>query len=148
MKDLPIINVYSGLEGMKSNLEEGLQSKTTIQWVGGGGIVFENLGYSKKFIEEKLSKANIKIVQPKTKGINKKLIIFKKKNVRILPSNYSSRVAFITYGDKTIIGLVDDGDITIIKIESKEFTKGFNNYFNIIWNVAEPVYEKRKNPLH
>jgi len=97
---------------------------------------FDSLGFSKKFIEEKLSKADIKMVQAKTPEIAKKLKLFKKKNIRFLPKKYASKVGYLIYGETTAIGLIQE-EITMIKITNKEFSKGFKNYFDILWAIGK-----------
>ncbi len=130
------INIYSGIQGAKAIIEEAIQTKQTLYWVGGGLYFFDSLGFSKKFIEEKLSKADIKMVQAKTPEIAKKLKLFKKKNIRFLPKKYASKVGYLIYGETTAIGLIQE-EITMIKITNKEFSKGFKNYFDILWAIGK-----------
>ena len=135
----PQINIYSGIQGAKSIIEEAVQTKQTLYWVGGGLSFFDVLGFSRKFIEDKLSKADIKMVQVAKQDIEEKLKIFKKQNIRLLPRKYLSNIGYLIYGDKVAIGLIQEKEITMIKITSEDFSKGFKNYFDILWNMGKSV---------
>ena len=76
------------------------------------------------------------MIQAKTKNIIKKLKPFKKENIRFLPEKYSSKIGYLIYGNTVAIGLIGNNDITIIKITSKEFVKGYKNYFELLWKIA------------
>lgn len=136
---LPLINIYSGIGGVKSIIEEAIESKQTLYWVGGGLYFFDNLGFSKRFIEEKLSKANIMMVQAETKNIKEKLKIFKKENIRLLPSDASSFVGYLVYGQTVAIGLIQEDNITMIKVVNKEFSQGYKKYFDIMWDIGKKI---------
>ncbi|UZE93937.1 MAG: hypothetical protein IB618_04245 [Candidatus Pacearchaeota archaeon] len=135
----PQINVYIGVQGAKSIIEEAIQTKQTLYWVGGGLYFFDAIGYSRKFIEEKLSRTDIKIIQTATPNIKEKLKIFKKNNIKILPEKYSSKVGYLIYGNTIAIGLLQEKEMIIIKIISKEFSKGYKNYFDIMWNLGKNI---------
>lgn len=135
----PQINVYIGVQGAKSIIEEAIQTKQTLYWVGGGLYFFDVIGFSRKFIEEKLSRTNIKIIQTATPNIKEKLKIFKKNNIKILPEKYSSKVGYLIYGNTIAIGLLQEKEITIIKITDDEFSKGYKNYFDIMWNIGKNI---------
>ena len=135
----PQINIYAGVQGAKSIIEEAVQIKHTLYWVGGGLSFFDAVGFSRKFIEDKLSKTNIKIVQVAKSNIEDKLKIFKKQNIRLLPQKYLSNVGYLIYGDIVVIGLIQEKEITMIKITSEDFVKGFKNYFDIMWNIGKSI---------
>jgi len=42
------INIYSGIQGAKAIIEEAIQTKQTLYWVGGGLYFFDSLGFFKK----------------------------------------------------------------------------------------------------
>ena len=133
----PMINVYVGIQGAKSIIEEAIQTKQALYWVGGGLYFIDALGFSKKFIEEKLFTADIQMIQAESKNIREKLKIFKKNSVRLLPERYSSHVGYLIYGDVVAIGLIQDGGMTMIKVTSKEFSEGYKKYFDIMWNIGK-----------
>ncbi len=135
----PQINVYVGIQGAKSIIEEAIQTNKTLYWVGGGLYFFDAVGFSRKFIEEKLSKADIKIIQAETPNIKDKLKIFKKDNIRLLPKQYTSYVGYMIYGDVVAIGLIQEKEITMIKVTSKEFSEGYKKYFDMIWNIGKHI---------
>ena len=129
----PQITVIEGVEGGKSIIEEAGNQKGEVYWMGGGLFFFDNLGFSKNFVEEKLIKMKLKIIQPKTHGIEKKLEKFKKESYKILPSKYISKVGYVVYGNTVALGLIQEKGITTIKIVNEEFSKAFRNYFDLIW---------------
>ena len=132
-----LINVYSGIQGVKAIIEEAVQTKQTLYWVGGGLYFFDSIDFSRKFIEEKLSKADIKMIQVETPNIKEKLKIFKKTNVKLLPEKHSSNIGYIIYGDTVAIGLIQEKEMTMIKVTNKEFSKGYKNYFDILWDIGK-----------
>ena len=72
-------------------------------------------------------------------NIEDKLKIFKKQNIRLLPQKYLSNVGYLIYGDIVVIGLIQEKEITMIKITSEDFVKGFKNYFDIMWNIGKSI---------
>jgi sugar-specific transcriptional regulator TrmB len=135
----PKIDIYSGVQGAKSIIEEAIKKKHTLYWVGGGLYFFESLGFSKEFIEQKMSKANIMMVQADTKNIKEKLGSFKKENVRLLPNEYSSFVGYLIYGETVAIGLIQGKNMIMIRVNSKEFSHGYKKYFDIMWNAGRKL---------
>ncbi|MHA1721278.1 MAG: TrmB family transcriptional regulator [Promethearchaeota archaeon] len=133
----PQITIIEGIEGAKSIIEEAAKSKKQIYWMGGGLFFFDAMKFSKEFIEKKMSKMNIKIIQVRTNNIEKKLKNFKKENIKLFSKKYVSRIGYTVYENTVALGLIQKKGITTIKIVSEEFAKGFKNYFKIIWNSKE-----------
>ena len=130
----PQITIIEGVEGGKSLIEEASKTKKQIYWMGGGLFFFDKLNFSKNFVEQKMTKMNMKIIQPKTANIEEKLENFKKENMKFLPSKYVSKVGYIVFENTVALGLIQEKGIITIKIVSEEFAKGFKNYFELIWN--------------
>lgn len=133
----PQITIIEGVQGAKSIIEEATNSNKTIYWMGGGLFFFDALGFSKDFVEKKLSESKIRIIQAKTPNIEKRLKLFKKENIKLLSKKYISKIGYTVYEDTVAIGLIQEKEITTIKIVSEEFAKGFKNYFELIWNTKE-----------
>ena len=133
----PIFNIYTGKEAVKTILEDVIQQKKPACWVGGGLFFFDTLGFSKKFIKEKLSRIKIKMIQAKSKDINDRLKDSLLKNVKLLPPEYVSKTGYFVYADRVAIGAIQDNQIIVIHIIDKEFAKGFRNYFNLLWKIAK-----------
>jgi len=133
----PQITIIEGIQGGKSLIEEATKSNKTIYWMGGGLFFFDAIGFSKEFVEKRLSESKIKIIQAKTPNIEKKLKHFKKENIKLIPKKYVSKIGYIIYNDTVAIGLIQEKGIITIKIVSEEFAKGFKNYFEMIWNSKE-----------
>ena len=136
---LPKVNVFVGVEGAKAIVEEAVNSKKRIYWVGGGAFFFQALKYSRKFIEEKIKKTEIKIVQPNTSEVKSLERLTSKKNIRILPKDFVSRVGYMIYGDVVVIGIIQENEITTIQINSNDCANAFTNYFNLMWSMGKQM---------
>ena len=134
---LPIFNIYTGNEAVKTILEDVIQQKKPAYWVGGGLFFFETLGFSKTFIKEKLSKIKIKMIQAKSKDITERLKDSPFKHIKLLPPEYVSKMGYFVYSDRVAIGVIQDNQIILIHIINKEFAKGFKNYFDLLWKIAK-----------
>jgi sugar-specific transcriptional regulator TrmB len=135
----PEVNVFIGLNANKSIIEEALQTKQTIYWMGGGYFFPNVLNYSRKFIEEKIKKMNIKMIQVDRDNTNELKKIVKKANIRLLPKEYSTETGYLVYGNKVAIGIIQGTEVTTVVITSKECSKAYKHYFDIIWKVAKPI---------
>ncbi len=137
----PKIKIYSGENAGMSLLEEVIKEKGEKYWIGGGTIFFDRMAYSRKFIEEKVKEMDYKAVQPKY-FLNKITKYTKSKNVRILPKEFKSNQGIMLFGNKVGIGIIQETDITIIVIESKESFEAFKKYFNVLWNLGKKITQK------
>jgi len=135
----PKVYVFVGLEGAKAVVEESFKSRRKIYWVGGGVFFFQALRFSRKFVEEKVKKMNIKIVQPDTSEAKDLKKITKKENIRVLPKDFVSRVGYMIYGDVVVIGIIQKDEVTTIQILSKDCAKAFTNYFNVMWSMGKSL---------
>jgi HTH-type transcriptional regulator, sugar sensing transcriptional regulator len=131
------ITIIEGIEGAKSIIEEAAKTKKQIYWMGGGLFFFDAMKFSKEFIEKKMTKMNIKIIQAKSPNIETKLKNFKKENIKLVSKKYVSKIGYTVYKDTVALGLIQEKGITTIKIVSEDFAKGFRNYFDIVWNSKE-----------
>jgi sugar-specific transcriptional regulator TrmB len=130
------IDILMGKQGIKTILENAIETNQTVYWIGGGLHLVENFKFS-KYIQEKFSKLNIKLLQPKTKEISKRLRFFTKIEYRFLPEKFSSSVGFIIYENKLIIGKLDENEIISIIINGKEFADTFRIYFKMLWDIGQ-----------
>jgi sugar-specific transcriptional regulator TrmB len=134
------ISVYEDVSGMKSLIEEINESKSEICWIGAGGFIFDLFGYSKNLLMKKLQSLKIRMIHPDNKKFRNWKKELKNASIRTLSKNsITSTLAFGVIEDKVIFGTIEDKNCTIIRIKSKEFAKGFKNYFEIMWMVAKPM---------
>ena len=132
----PKINIFIGVNGAKALIEKVIESKKDLFWVGGGAHLFEILGFSRNFIEKKLSKIKIKTIQPKTIQ-TKNLKFIKKGNITFLPESFASKTGYLVCGDIVIIGIIQDKDIVSIEIDSKDCAETYLKYFEVMWEQAK-----------
>ena len=130
------IDILMGKQGIKAILEDAIRSGKEVCWIGGGLHLVKSFNFS-KHIQEKFSKLNIKLLQPKTKDIDNRIKFFQKIKYRFLPKSFSSSVGFMIYDDKLIIGKLDENEIVSIYIKGKEFTETFKIYFNMLWDISK-----------
>ncbi len=133
----PLISVFIGIQGAKSIIEDALTSKKDACWVGGGYFFGDTLKFSKKFIEQKFKKMNLKIIQAETNKTNEIKKFVKKENLRILPKEFVSKTGYLIYGNKTAIGIIGKNEITTILIENEDCAKTFKNYFDMLWKLGK-----------
>lgn len=133
--DKPEINIFIGLKGAKTLIEKAINSNKELLWVGGGAHLFELLGFSRNFIEKKLSKIKIKTIQPKTTQTHN-LKFIKKENIKYLPKSFTSKTGYLVYDNIVMIGIIHDKEITTIEINSKECSETYTKYFNSLWALS------------
>jgi len=129
------IEILIGKQGIKTILEDAIENNEEVYWIGGGLHLVESFKFS-KYIQAKFTKLKIKLLQPKTKEINKRLKFFEKIEYKFLPKIFSSSVGLIIYNDKLIIGKLDENEIISIFIRGKEFADTFKIYFNMLWDIS------------
>ncbi len=138
----PRINVYVGLDSAKAIIEEAFKTKKPLYWMGGGYFFSKALKYSKDFVEGKIKKMNIKIIQADREDVKGLIKLVKKSNMRIIPKEFISRVGYLVFGNKVAIGIIQEKEITTILIEDLECAKAFKNYFNLIWKIGGSIKSK------
>lgn len=129
-------DILIGKRGIKTIIEDAIETNETIFWVGGGLHIVESFRFS-KYIQEKFFKLNIKLLQPKTDEVIHRLNFFKDIEVKFLPKSFSSSVGFVIYGDKIVVGKIDEHEIISIIIKGKEFAETFKIYFDVLWSVSK-----------
>jgi len=131
------IEVYKGKEGLKTILQYCLKEKKSIFILGFRGAVARQV----QFFYPHFQKQRIKL------GIERKILadydmkdspLLQEKltTYRLIPKGYHSPSGMWIYGNKTIIFLPTE-ELYMILIKSKEVTKLYRNYFDILWNVTK-----------
>lgn len=126
------INIYEGVEGLRSISKIWLKHKELLSF-GGTGRVFETL-YESEVIAKKAQKDKIKV----------KLIINDEKlhpkfleypNIEVKKVSANAEATTCTFGDYVSIHLLKDKPI-IILIKNKDIAQSYRNYFNFMWDKA------------
>jgi len=129
-------NFYKGTQGLKTVLEDQLQSGTgEILILGASPLAYEILEFYFKWFDIKRKKKKIKsrIIFNKT---DKKIKV-PYSEIRYLPKKYSSPLAINIYGDKVAIILWSKEDPFAIVIKNKQISEGYKKYFELTWKMAK-----------
>ena len=125
-------NFYTGKEGLKNIFEDQLNYKE-IMILGASPKAQEVLQFYFNFYDKKR----------KTKKIKMRIIAQDRKIKRIplaeikyLPAKYQNPVSVNIYGDKTAIILWAKQPLAIL-IKNSEISKGYKNYFELMWKIAK-----------
>ncbi len=125
-------NFYKGKEGLKTILEDQLNSKE-IMILGASPKAYDILQFYFKWYDKKRKDKKIKI---KIITSDRKIKRIPLAEIRYLPEKYSNPVALNIYGDKTAIILWASQPLAIL-IKNKEISEGYKKYFEIMWKIAK-----------
>ena len=128
------VEIYEGLEGMKSIFEEIRKTKE-LRVLNATGLIFENLKFSAKHIVKDIEKQKVKIIAvPSMKKTP--MIKFKKMEIKYLPKEAENYATTFIYGGKTIIMTLKDKPF-LIKIENEEICDGYKKDFEVLWKASK-----------
>jgi len=136
--------IYKGKEGLKTILQDTLNSKEVYN-LGGSGLGETVLPYSVYHYYDKLNKKriNYKILAVNTELAKKqfsKLTKYKNVKIRFLPKSIKNLMSILVYGDKVAIipitPMIESKPI-IILIKSKETADSYREYFKWIWEITK-----------
>ncbi|MFH1500605.1 MAG: helix-turn-helix domain-containing protein [archaeon] len=127
-------NFYKGKEGLKTVFEDQLKCKE-ILILGASPKAYEILKFYTKWYDKARKEKKIK-ARIIAEDRNVKRIPLAE--IRYLPEKYSNPVAVNIYGDKVAIILWESSKPMAIVIKSEEISKGYKNYFELMWKVAKP----------
>jgi len=138
-KDEPTIEVYKGLEGLKTVLDDVLDEGKDYFILGYTG---EASKMGKHWFTHWM-KRRIKMGITRTvlfpyewRGRKETMLALTKK--RFLPMGYITPVSTFVYGnDKVLIFLPTKEDFTGIIIKSREIWEAYKNTFNALWKIAK-----------
>ena len=140
----PKIEVYEGVEGMKTILNDILRTEKKELIVYGSSkssfdimpLFMEN--WHLRRIKQKLK---VRIIYSQTEDTERRVREFKQTlklmDVRYLPTEASTPTSNLIYGDKIamIVLLKDEPYATLI--DSKELKENYKDYFEKIWKIAK-----------
>lgn len=125
-------NFYKGKEGLKTVFEEQLKSKEVLI-LGASPKAYEVLQFYFKWYDKTRKEKKIKVRIIAHERRIKRLPLAE---IRYLPEKYSNPVSVNIYEDKTAIILWAEKPLAIV-IKNKEITKGYKNYFELLWRIAK-----------
>ncbi len=125
-------NFYKGKEGLKTVFEDQLNSKE-ILILGASPKAYEILQFYFHWYDKKRKAKKIK---SRIIATDKKIKRIPLAKIKYLPQKYENPVAVNIYQDKTAIILWAAEPIAIV-IKNKELTKGYKNYFELMWKIAK-----------
>jgi sugar-specific transcriptional regulator TrmB len=134
--------VYTGLKGIKNIFKDMLQIGKDFICFGGEGElskyfpIYVNtfvLNCKKRNMKYKMIYSNCMREERPLKIQHKNKI----SEIRFISDNYNFPFAIYVYGETTAI-IIWKSQIAI-QIKSKDTTKGFRNYFNVIWNASKSI---------
>lgn len=125
-------NFYKGKEGLKTVFEEQLNSKEVLI-LGASPKAYEVLKFYFRWYDKTRKEKKIKVRIIAHERRIKRLPLAE---IRYLPEKYSNPVSLNIYEDKTAIILWAEKPLAIV-IKNKEITKGYKNYFELLWRIAK-----------
>lgn len=123
---------FKGREGLKQVFEDQLNEKE-ILILGARENASEILNFYVKWYNKKRKKRKI---VTKVIAHSRKAFKMWDADIRYLPEKYASPLAINIYGNKTAIILWSKNPLAIV-INQKEITKGYKNYFDLLWKIAK-----------
>jgi sugar-specific transcriptional regulator TrmB len=139
VKQEPTIEVYKGIEGLKTSLNDILDEGKDYYIIGYTGEAAKRTKHwfphwTRRRIRAKLRRH---ILFPHNFR-EKKETLLPLTRKRFLPKGYVTPVSTFMYGrDKVLIFLPTKEDFTGIIIKSKEVWEAYRNTFDILWNISK-----------
>lgn len=140
----PKIEVYEGVEGMKTILNDVLRiEKKELIVYGSSKSSFEVIpvfmeNWHNRRIKQKL---NVRIIYNETNETKKRIKEFKQTlklmNVKYLPIEVLTPTATLIYGNKIALTVWLKNEPYVTLIESKELREIYKEYFEAIWKIAK-----------
>jgi sugar-specific transcriptional regulator TrmB len=130
-------NFYKGKQGLKTVFEDQIETGEEILVLGASTLAYDILKYYFKWFDKNRVKSKIKtkiIFNTKDRKENLKIPL---SEIKYLPDKYTSPLAINIYGDKVAIILWSKENPIAIVIKNKEISKGYENYFKLMWKTAK-----------
>lgn len=129
----PQVELFKGLDAVKTLLYDMEKTKDVIYWLGGGFKILENLDINKEKLIKNLSSLNLKIIQPKPdEDLFSKY--FSNSNIKFVNNKYSTGVAFFVYDDTVITGNIIHDDFFVIRMIDPSIAQAYKNIFDMLWD--------------
>lgn len=129
------IHSFKGLAGIKTILQEMLNSKTEILDFGAEYKIKEFLPYDYSKWDKKRTKKKLKMKI--VANIKIKPIAIPLTEIRYVPSKLHSSVSTYIFDNKVALIMWVENPLGIL-IEHKAVYESYKNYFQYFWNIAKP----------
>jgi sugar-specific transcriptional regulator TrmB len=125
------VEVYEGLEGMKSIFDEIRKSKELFV-INATGKIFENLIYSAHHILKDITfNSHPKVIAVQSMK-NTELARYKPMEVKYLPKEAENKATTFIFEGKVIIQVLKDKPF-LIRIENRDIYEGYKKDFDVLW---------------
>lgn len=132
----PQVEVFKGLDAVKTLLYDMQETDEGIRWLGGGFKLLENLTVHKKKIARTLATLSLKIIQPKPEQ-DVFTEYFSESEIRFVNHGYATGVAFFIYGDTVITGSIIHDDFFVIRTQDAAIAQAYKNIFEMLWKASK-----------
>ncbi|MCX6707386.1 MAG: hypothetical protein NT001_04580 [Candidatus Woesearchaeota archaeon] len=130
--------IYGGKEGLKTLLDDMLNERKTIYYLGYSGITKQILPYFYIHWHKRRAKLKIKRkIISKEQMRDNEAVKLPLTEVKFLPDSYNIPISTMIYGDKMWVLIPSDNDHISLLIESKKLSQSFINYFEQLWKIAK-----------
>lgn len=135
--DKPIAEIYEGRKGIIFALDSILNNAKSIKLIGNRENAIRVIEYHPdNFIANRIAK-KIPIKQILEDSPEaRKLKSLKFSEVRYLESIKNSKNVIFIYGD-TVVNLILGAELSVIRIQSKEYTQSQEILFDLLWKLAK-----------
>lgn len=130
------VEVYEGKEGLKTILEDIIQSKKDILTYGSEGNFSKILSYYFAHYLKRLEKNKIKMKVIFNYDDTKMPFKWKFAEARYLDKKYKTPTETTIYGDKIVIFILTEQPKAVL-IKSKVIAESYNQYFNLLWRAGK-----------
>lgn len=138
-KDELKAEIYRGKEGLKTLLNDMLNAKKVIWYLGYSGVSFGIIPYyTAHWQRKRINKKIVRKILTKTQMRDSKALKYPLTKARFLPDHYNTPISTMIYNDKIWILMPSDKDHASLLIESRKMALSMINYFNQLWKVAKP----------
>ena len=141
----PVVEIYEGLEGIKSILSLILEEGKTLYCLGATGLLFTKLEYhipnilfegmKKKIKGFFLINHHIRGTKEEKSFADAKKIFLKRFQYKFLPESFKTETQIYLFGDYSVIYTWSGEPISVL-IKHKELTRGFKSYFDFLWDLS------------
>lgn len=129
------VEVYEGKEGLKTILEDIIDSKQEILTYGSEGNFSRIMEFYFYHYLKRLEKEKIKMKVIFNYDDTKKPFNWKNSEARYLPKEYKTPTETTIYGNKVVIFIFIDQPKAIL-IKSKSIADSYKKYFNLLWKAG------------
>ncbi|MFA5992495.1 MAG: helix-turn-helix domain-containing protein [Candidatus Pacearchaeota archaeon] len=130
--------IYKGKEGLKTLLNDMLNVKKEIYYLGYSAITQKILpDYFESWQRKRINLKIKRIILAKEQMRNSEAIDQPMTQIKYLPDQFNIPISIMIYEKKIWVLIPSENDHISLLIESEKMTKSFLNYFNQLWKTAK-----------